>query len=128
MTPGQLDRRIVIERKVATPDPDFGTEQVTWVPVDGYEPGSPTTPRAVAASIRDALVSRAEGVRNGLELAANQSRLRIRYRTGIDSSMRIREPARGNQTFQIISGPSEVGRREFLEFVIEKYTTTGENA
>jgi head-tail adaptor len=47
-----------------------------------------------------------------LEQQENQVRYRFRWRDGIDSSMRIREGAR---TFQIVGGPAELGRKEWLE-------------
>ena len=31
MTTGALDRRLLIERKVVTKDPDFGSETIAWV-------------------------------------------------------------------------------------------------
>lgn len=125
MQVGALDRKIVIEYRSVSTDPVYGSQEVTWVPLAGYLPGSPSEPVQIAANIQDVLPSRAEGVRLQLELSRNPSRLRIRYRTGIDSSMRVREPARGNQIYQIISGPAELGRREWLEMIIEKYSSEG---
>lgn len=128
MQAGDLDRKIVIEYPAVSRNAEYGTEEVTWLPLDGYEVGSPTTAKTIAASIRDGLLaSRIDTVRNGIELARGQSKMWIRYRTGIDSTMRVREPARNNQIYHIIAGPAEVGRREWLEFIIEKYSTLGAN-
>lgn len=107
----RLDRRISIDRRVASQDPTYGASVATWQLL-----------ATVSAEVVDMTPSRSEAVRQGLELARNQSRVRIRYRTDVDSSMRIRF---GSRTLQIVGGPAEMGRREYLEFVVEEISTTG---
>ena len=123
---GDLDRRIRIEEKVTTQDATYGTEVITWQSI-AFEPGSPSVAVQIAAQVQDVLPSRSESVRQGLELARNQTRVRIRYRSGIDSSMRIVLLGETETIYQIIGGPAELGRREALEFVVEKFSTAGGN-
>jgi SPP1 family predicted phage head-tail adaptor len=110
---GQLDRQISIERKQVTQDPTFGTELVTWVPLASER---------FWAQVQDALPSRAESVTQGLAVARNQVRVRMRYRDDIDSSMRITVYGDGtNQVLQIVGGPAAIeGRKQFLEMVCER--------
>lgn len=107
-----LDRRVKIEKKSVTREPKFNSAVTTWVPhVE------------VWAEVVDALPSRSESVRQGLNQARNQTRIRIRYLEGIDSTMRIRYRDR---TLQIVGGPAELGRKEYLELMCEEYTTAGD--
>lgn len=107
----KLDRRIEIQKKTATRESTFNSESITW-PV--YV--------TVWAEVQAGLPSRSESVRQGLTLARNQTRVRIRYRDDVDSSMRLRIDGR---ILQIVGGPAELGRQEFLEMVCEEFTTTG---
>lgn len=108
-----LDRRITIRKKSVAQDATYGTEAITWALL-----------ALVWAEWVDAQPSRSDSVRQGLEQAANQARVRIRYREDVDSSMRVEY--RG-YIWQIIGGPAEIGRREYIEFVVERYTSSGEN-
>lgn len=107
----KLDQRIRIEQKQVTSDPDYGTQTTTWA-----------TFATVWAEVRDVLPSRSEAVKNGLVTATSQTRIRMRFRTDIDSTMRmiINRPA--PVVYQIISGPAEIGRRAWMEFVVERST------
>lgn len=125
MQVGALDRKVVVEYLSTTVDPVYQSDIQTWLPLYGYADGSPTEGVLTACQIQDILPSRAEGVRLQMEMSRNPSRCRMRWRDGITSAMRFREPARGNQIYQIISGPAEIGRREWVEFIIEKYSTLG---
>jgi SPP1 family predicted phage head-tail adaptor len=107
-----MDRRIRIERKVAAPDATYGPGPYTWELV-----------ATVWAEVQDGLPSRSESVRSGLAQGRQQTRVRIRHRNDIDSSMRI---VAGARVLQIIGGPAEIGgRRAFIELVCEAYTTPG---
>lgn len=116
MRAGQLDRQILIERKSVTQDPTFGTELVTWVPLASER---------FWAEVQDALPSRAESVTQGLNVARNQVRVRMRYRDDIDSSMRITVYGDGaNTVLQIIGGPAPIaGRKQFLEMMCERISS-----
>ena len=123
---GDLTRRIRIEEKVTTQDATYGTEVITWRSI-ASEPGSPSVAVQIAAQVQDVLPSRSESVRQGIELARNQTRVRIRYRDGIDSSMRIVLLGQTEVIYQIIGGPSVLGSNEGLEFVVERFSTSGGN-
>lgn len=120
---GTLDRRITIEAKGVARDPEYGSEVPGWLPVASRIP----------ASVRDALptVRRMERVEQGIETASQMTRIRIRYRSGLTSAMRIvlhgkrglaGQPDEPDRLLQIISGPAEVGRREGLEFMTEDWS------
>lgn len=104
-----LDRRVTIQRKVVTQDASYGSEVVTWGVL-----------AVVWAELRDVPPGRSETIRQGLQQARNQTRVRMRYRADVDSSMRIVD---GTRVLQIIGGPAELGRREFLEVMTEAYST-----
>ncbi len=123
MQAGELRHQITIERKSVTVEGEYRTESVTWVPLVAL-PGSPTVGKRFWANVRDVLPSRSEAVQNGLAMAANQTRFRIRYRAGIDSSMRIVLHDGGVDTiYQIVGGPAIIGRKEWLEMVGERYSS-----
>lgn len=120
-TAGVLDRRILIEKKSITQDPDFGTEIVTWVPLAG----TVQAPEWFPANVQDAMPSRAESVTLGLVVARNQTRIRIRYRDDINSSMRVTLAGDLiNTVMQIIGGPAAIeGRKQFTEIVCERISS-----
>ena len=105
------DTRVRIESKSVAQDPTYGTDVVTWVPV-----------ATVWAEVFDVLPARAqaEQVRSGVQVATLRSRLRMRYRTDIDASMRV---LIGGEVYQIVGGPAEIGRHEYMELLIEKTST-----
>ena len=119
MNPGQFDKRIRIERKNVTQDATYGTPINSWVPIVTPTVDNPTG--AIWANVYEIPPSRAESVRQGLELARDQVRIRYRYRTDVDSSMRVvRETG---HILQIVGGPSQLGRKEYSEIVCESYSS-----
>lgn len=110
---GALNRKVTIEAKQITQDPTYGTEVVAWVPVA----------TRIAANLQDVLPSRSEQVKQGIALATQPSRLRIRYRAGITAAMRIIVHGGTDRICQIVAGPAELGRREGLEMMIEEYSS-----
>lgn len=118
---GDLDRRIIIERKVSTVDPNYGTEVITWAPLVVL-PGSPPVAAPLWANIQDARPSRSESVKQGLAMARNQVTVTLRYRSDIDSSMRITELDAPSRVLQIVGGPAQIGRRHWTELVCEAYS------
>lgn len=112
MTPGQLDRRITIQQKTVTQDPDYGTEVTSWT----------TFASRIAAQVQDVLPSKSESVQQGIRVATRPARVRIRYRTGITSDMRVVVHGTTDRTMQIVGGPAEIGRREWTELVCEEYS------
>lgn len=106
-----LDRKIRLERPVAAPGATFGAgaDAVTWALV-----------ATVWASWLEVAPSRSEAVKAGLQLARQQVRVRIRYLAGLDSSMRV---VYGGAAHNIVGGPAEIGRKEYLEMVVERYSS-----
>lgn len=105
-----FDRKVRIERPVAAKT-GKGSSRPTWQLLT-----------EVWAERRDELPSRSEAARDGLKQSANRTRYRIRFRSDVDATMRIVE---GEVTYQIIGGPAEIGRKEYLELYCEKYTADG---
>lgn len=123
MRSGQLNREISVYRKSVTQEQVYGTQVVVWVPLVAA-PGSPVLPERFAAEVQDVLPSRSESVRQGLALARNQVRLRMRWRNDIDSSMKIIVHGDTDVEYQIVGGPAEIGgRRVMLEMMLERYTS-----
>ena len=120
---GTLNRLITIERKQVVQDASYGTEVITWVPL-AVLPGSPAVAERFWAEVQDALPSRSESVQQGLAVARNQTRIRIRWRSDVDSSMRITVHGDIDVVYQIVGGPAEIrGRRIMLEMMCEKYSS-----
>ena len=110
---GQLDRRVRIETKQTSQDPDYGTEIVTWALL-----------AVVWANVQDAMPSKAEAVVQGLSVAINQTRVRMRWRNDVDSSARMIIYRPNPVTYQIVGGPSEVGdRKQYIEFMVERLSS-----
>ena len=133
MRSGLLDRQITVERKAVPSDPEyvapdasFGTEQTVWVPLV-VQPGSPPLAERFWAEVQDPLPSRSESVTEGLVIARNQTRIRMRYRDDIDSSMRVRLHGDGEDViYQIIGGPAVVtreGRKSMIEMACERFSS-----
>lgn len=113
MQAGKLDRRIRIERKSVTQDTTFGTEIIVW-----------TTLIETWANVQDAIPSKSESVLKGaLTMGSGQTRVRTRYRSDVDSSMRIVLLGTVERVMQIVGGPAELGRHEGLEMMCESFTS-----
>lgn len=118
----RLDKRIRIER------PESGAG------VDGAGSGSWAVVCQVAASVVDSLPSRGERLADGINVDARPARVRIRYRTDIDASMRFVLLGWKNgadvdeRIMQVVAGPAEVGTREWSEFMVESYSSAGNAA
>lgn len=108
MRSGKLNRICEIQYKYVNVNTDFGTEDITWLPL--------TT---VWAEKQDILPSQSEKVLSGLAVQTDQSRIRIVYRTDVDNTMRMEIEGK---LYQIVSGPAEIGHKELLEFVVESYS------
>ncbi len=123
MRSGSLDRQISVEKKQVTQDATYGTEIVAWVPLIA-QAGSPTIAERFWAEVQDALPSRSEAVTQGLAVARNQTRIRMRWRSDIDSSMRIVVHGDSDEVFQVVGGPSNIGgRKEVIEMMCEKVSS-----
>lgn len=115
MRGSQLDRRITIEAKTIVKDPDYGSEIETWLPI--------TSGARIPANVLDTLPSKSESVQQGIRVATQPARIRIRYRPDVTSAMRIIVHGDSDRLCQIVGGPAEIGRREWLEMVVENYSS-----
>lgn len=106
-----LDTRVRFEYKSVTRDAIYGSEIASWLPK-----------ATVWAEVMDVLPTRqqAEQMRNNTQVSVRRSRVRMRYRTDIDASMRC---LIGGVVHQIVGGPAEIGRHEYLELLIERTST-----
>lgn len=122
---GRLDVQVTIEKKSVTQDANYGTPIVTWVPLVAQDPdASPLVAERFWAEVQDALPSRSEAVTQGLAVARNQTRLRMRWRDDIDSSMRVTVHKDSDTVYQIVGGPADIdGRKSMIEMVLEKYSS-----
>lgn len=119
MKKGPLNRRLRIQRPVT--DTSF----------EGAGSGNWELVAEVWANVEDRLPSRGEQLGGGINVATRPARVRIRYRTGVDSSMRalIGHYKDGDwitdRTVQIITQPAEMGRHDGLEFMVADYSSAG---
>ena len=119
MRAGNLDTPVSIEYKHTEQDA-YGADAVTWVRL-----------ALVWAEVLDVLPSKSEGLASGairggdqaLQLATDRTRVRMRYRPDITSDMRLVVHGGHDAIYQIVAGPSVIGRREGLELMCEKYTS-----
>lgn len=102
---GDLNSAITIERW----DPAAG--------VDEYKQAVPgwMTAARTRASIRHA--SGLEVVRGGAETSMVKASIRIRYRKGIDASMRV---VHGQVVYRIVAVLPDEARREYVDLVCER--------
>lgn len=113
MKAGRLNRQITIQHKTGvTRDPVYNTLVEKWDEL-----------ATVWAEVQDMLPSRAERIADGINIARRPARIRMRFRTDIDSTMRISLDGR---EMRIVAGPVELGRREGLELIAEGLSTEGQ--
>lgn len=105
---GTLDKRCRIEQKSTTQDATYGTPVVTWALVG-----------VAWCNVQDELPSKSEAVKNGLAQSVQRARVRMRYRTDINSAMRIVINRPAETIYQIVGGPAELGRKDGIELFVE---------
>lgn len=106
---GKLNKRCRIEYPVVTPDPVYGGSETTWHTLDTRY-----------CNLQDVMPSRDEQIRNGASMTKVRSRLRMRYTSDIDTTMRVVIFRPTEQIWNIIGGPAEIGARDGVEFMIER--------
>lgn len=116
MNAGQLDRRITIQSRTVAIDDESRTEVVTWTDLE-----------TTWAQVQDVLPGRSEAARHGLQTATDQVRVRMRYRSDLNPGMRIVVLGDTNTILHIVGGPAEIGRRQWLEVLCERYVPSGGN-
>ncbi len=121
---GDLDTLATIERQVSELDPVWNTSIGGWVPLM-IEPGSPTVARRVWAKVQDARPSREERLQHGAAIGRHSTYVWIRWLPlRLDTALRFTlHRAWGDDVMQVIGGPAVLGRNEYLEFELEKYTS-----
>ena len=73
----------------------------------------------VWANVQDDLPSKSEAVQQGLVVAKNRARIRFRYLATVTSACRITVRGATDRVFQIIGGPAELGKHEYMEVLGE---------
>ena len=112
MIAGQLNRRCLIEKRSVTQDAQFGSEVITWVKV-----------AEVWCEVRDVLPSRStEKPVLSLKVETQKTRIRMRWRTDLNTTMRLTINRPPLSIYQIIGGPAEIGNREYIEYIAEEFS------
>lgn len=107
-----------------SPDPNSGAARTAWVSIAGYEPGSPPVAVKFWGERQDMLPSRSESVQQGLVIGRRQTRWRMRWYDGLDSSMRVTIHAESDEVFNIIGGPGELGGpKNEIELLLERLSS-----
>lgn len=120
----RLDRLITVEVPPTGQESAYGTATGDWTALS-YLPGSPAVAEKFWAEVQDVMPSRSESVRQGLAVDRQQVRIRIRWRSDLNSSMRIIVHGDSDRYLQIIGGPAEIfGRKKYLELLCESYSTS----
>lgn len=112
--PGEFDTLATVERPVADTSLD-GAGSGSWSVVD-----------EVWLGIRDMLPSRSEKLSSGINIETRPARIRMRWREDITADMRFVIEGRG--ALMIIAGPAMLGRRQWMEFMVEEYRPAGNGA
>ena len=103
---GQLDRQVTIQRRAETRDSALGSVLVTW-----------TALATVWAQVVESATASDEAMRAGVQTFARPSKVRIRWRADVDTTMHI---SHNGQLLQIL-GIAELGRRQGLELACKEW-------
>jgi SPP1 family predicted phage head-tail adaptor len=113
---GILDRRVRVERKTVSQDPDYGSQVETWA-----------TYVETWASIQDITTNNQERTNSDLRQLTRPCRVKMRYFPDIDPTMRLVVLDRGERILSIVSKPAELGRKDGIEFMCQEFETGGES-
>lgn len=115
MRAGIRNRKVEIQQRETTQDPDTGTTIVTgW-----------NTVATVFAEVQELLPSRSESIAEGINIARRPARVRMLYRGSLDSGMRLLVAGR-DKPLRIVAGPAELGFHEGVELMAEEMSTSGD--
>lgn len=104
--------RVRIEYPVAGTDPVYQTPTVVW-----------TLLGMAWAEMVDKLPARDEALLNAISLSSVRTRIRMRYRTDVDASMRFIIMRPTETVWAIVGGPAMLGNKEHVEFLCERKST-----
>lgn len=104
-----LNKRCRIEYPAKTQDSIYGTDVITW-----------TLLATIWCEIQDEMPSKTEGDQSGVIVTTKKSRFRARYRSDINSGMRI---ICDGVTYNIVSAVADIGNKRYIEAMIEVYTS-----
>lgn len=111
MDAGKLNRRVTIRKSTETKDAKFNTPVLTW-----------SDHATVWAEVQDVLPSRGEKLADGINIAAQPCRVRMRWRGDVTSAMRLKIDGR---EYRIIAGPAAIQNRTGIELMCEALSTEG---
>lgn len=114
MNIGTLNARCRIEYPEHSQDLTYGGDVITWKLLD-----------VVWCNYQDELPSKSNVVKSGLALGTNPMRIRMRYRSDIDSSMRVTINRPDATYYRIVGGPAELGDKDGIEIMVESFSTLG---
>lgn len=109
---GSLDREVTILAKTTAQEATYGTKQASWSPLD-----------TVWAEVADVLPPRGDRVAGEITITRRNARIRMRWRDDVSQANRIELDGR---QMRIISGPAMLGRRHWLEIMVEELSTEGQ--
>ena len=107
MQAGHLYEVITIQQKQVVRDPDFGSEQITWV----------SFALNIRANCQD--LGGAEAIRQGLRVGDRNVSVTIRWRPGVTTDMRILQS--DARIFNIVN-TIELPRKRGLQMLCAEYT------
>lgn len=103
---GLMDRQVVIQKRTVSRDGTLGSQAVAWSTLD-----------TVWAQVVESSTASDEAMRAGVQTFARPSKVRIRWRADVDTTMRI---SHNGQLLQIL-GIAELGRRQGLELACKEW-------
>jgi len=98
MSAGEFDKQITLLKRAVGRDPELNTPDAIWIPFA----------KDIFASLVDQLPSRSERLAEGISITSRPARMRIRYRAGVTSDMRVQFGTR-------IIGTSNAGSYEVTD-------------
>ena len=109
LTSSDLDRQVIIQQRTVTRDPTLGSELVAW-----------STLATVWAQVIPSATATAsdEAMRQGVQTYARPTKVRMRHRTDVDTTMRL---SHNGHLLQIL-GLAELGRKQGLELACKEWS------
>lgn len=106
---GLLNRRITVEKATVTRSTATGAEVKTWA----------TLGNEVWAQVIESATASDESMRGSMATYAKPTRVRMRYRSDIDNTMRLNL---GGSRLVEITGVAMIGRQEGLELACREWS------